>query len=161
MDYVHFFHSFQFYSTEAWFAFAVPSPQPLLICTVKVMNHSCGQLICMLITANPDALYFFNTLHPKTTHKIYNVLNLLLPSNKHTLFCKFTENFMKTYNSLIPIYKQSIGKPLAKKVVKQTKKASLNIRKRFAWKDSKGLFSLWPLNKITLSAPFKVALPLF
>lgn len=114
MDYVPFFHSFQFYSTEAWFAFAVPSPQPLLISTVKVMNHSCGQLICMLITANPDALYFFffffNTLHPKTTHKIRNALNLPPPPNKHVLFCKFTENFMKACNSQIPIYKQKYRK---------------------------------------------------
>jgi hypothetical protein len=69
MDYVLFFHSFQFYSTEAWFEFAVPSPQPLLISTVKAMNHSCGQLICMLITANPYALYFLTLCIPKQVVK--------------------------------------------------------------------------------------------
>lgn len=62
MDYVHSFIPFNFTAQKRWFPFAVPSPQPLLISTVKVMNHSCGQLICMLITANPYALYIL-TLH--------------------------------------------------------------------------------------------------
>lgn len=73
LDYVLFFHSFQFYSTEVWFAFAVPSPQPLLISMVKVMNHS-GELVNMLITAKPYTL-FLNTLQTKRSNKIHNVLH--------------------------------------------------------------------------------------
>lgn len=75
MDYVLFFHSFQYYSTEAWFEFVLPSPQPLLISTVKVMNHSCRELICMLITANPYALYF---LTPRIPNKVTKYISTAL-----------------------------------------------------------------------------------
>lgn len=94
MDYVLFFHSFQFYSTEVWFAFAVPSPQPLLISMVKVMNHSGGQVICMLITANPYTLtlcnprevikYIMYYIEPNTKIKIiYICINYMEPHIKN------------------------------------------------------------------------------
>lgn len=61
------FYSFQFYSTEAWFGFAVLFPQPLLLSMVKVMSRSWRQLF-LLRTARPDALNS-NTLYLNTSHK--------------------------------------------------------------------------------------------
>lgn len=81
MDHVLFLYSFQVQSTETWFEFAVLSPQPLLISMVKVMNCSCRQLICTLITVNPYALYFLTLSIPTKVTKYIGTPRLKLLRN--------------------------------------------------------------------------------